>query len=105
MTVDDAAGEVEVMREVDGGLETLALQLPAVITCDLRLNEPRFATLPNIMKARKKKIEELDLSSIDVDVSSKVETLEVLEPPKRKSGVILKNTDELIEKLNEAKVL
>lgn len=106
VSVDDAANEVEVSREVDGGIETLALKLPAVITCDLRLNVPRFATLPNIMKARKKKIEEVPIASLDVDVSSKIETLKVVEPPKRKSGIIVKDTDDLIDKLvNEAKVL
>lgn len=104
--LDEAKNEVQVTREVDGGLETVALQMPAVVTCDLRLNEPRFATLPNIMKARKKKIESIQLASLGLDTSSRVEVLSVSEPPKRQAGVILKDVDELVDKLrNEAKVL
>ncbi len=95
-----------VTREVDGGLETLQVTLPAVITTDLRLNEPRFASLPNIMKAKKKPIEELSPDSLGVDITSRITTLKVEPPPVRSSGIKVENVDELIEKLkNEAKVI
>lgn len=80
--------------------------MPAVVTCDLRLNVPRYATLPNIMKAKKKKVETLAVGDLDVDTSPKIETLAVSEPPKRAPGVILDNVDDLLDKLrNEAKVV
>lgn len=101
-----ADGKAVVTREVDGGLETLELPLPAVITTDLRLNEPRFATLPNIMKAKKKPIDTLTPEALGVDVTPRLATLKVEEPPKRKAGVMVGSVDELIEKLrNEAKVI
>ena len=97
---------VKVTREVDGGLETLALTLPAVITADLRLNEPRYVTLPNIMKAKKKPIETLKPEDLGVDVLPRIKTLNVSEPPVRSAGVIVPNVDTLIDKLkNEAKVI
>ncbi|KAJ1920650.1 putative electron transfer flavoprotein subunit [Mycoemilia scoparia] len=95
-----------VVREVDGGLETIATKLPAVVTADLRLNEPRYASLPNIMKAKKKKIETLTPKDLNVDVTQRLETLKVTEPPKRKGGIVVGSVDELIDKLrNEAGVL
>lgn len=101
-----ADGKAVVTREVDGGLETVELPLPAVITTDLRLNEPRFATLPNIMKAKKKPIDTLTPEALGVDVTPRLATLKVEEPPKRKAGVMVGSVDELIEKLrNEAKVI
>ncbi|KAL3329063.1 hypothetical protein AABB24_036255 [Solanum stoloniferum] len=93
-------------REVDGGIETLCLDLPAVITTDLRLNQPRYATLPNIMKAKSKPIKKFTLQDLKVEIKSDLEVVEVTEPPKRKSGVILSSVDELIDKLkNEARVI
>jgi len=101
-----ADGKAVVTREVDGGLETIELPLPAVITTDLRLNEPRFATLPNIMKAKKKPIDTLTPEALGVDVTPRLVTLKVEEPPKRKAGVMVGSVDELVEKLrNEAKVI
>ncbi|XP_065861784.1 electron transfer flavoprotein subunit beta, mitochondrial [Euphorbia lathyris] len=95
-----------VEREVDGGLETLCLELPAVITTDLRLNEPRYATLPNIMKAKSKVIKKYSPQELNVDVKSDLEIVEVREPPKRKAGVVVSSVDELIHKLqNEAHVI
>jgi electron transfer flavoprotein beta subunit len=99
-------GKVTVTREVDGGLETLSLALPAVITTDLRLNEPRYATLPNIMKAKKKPLEILKPDDLDVDIAPRIKTLKVMEPPIRGAGVIVPDIKTLIEKLkNEAKVI
>ena len=96
----------QVVREVDGGLETIMLSRPAVITVDLRLNEPRYASLPNIMKARKKPIEVLTPEDLGVDVTPRVNVLEVNEPPARQAGVRVESAAELIEKLTtEAKVL
>ncbi len=96
----------QVVREVDGGLETIMLSRPAVITVDLRLNEPRYASLPNIMKARKKPIEALTPEDLGVDVTPRVNVLEVNEPPARQAGVRVESAAELIEKLTtEAKVL
>ena len=97
---------MEVTREVDGGLQTLSLALPSVITCDLRLNTPRYATLPNVMKAKRKKIEVIEAKDLGVEIEPKLEVVKVEEPPKRKPGVILETVDELVDKLrNEAKVL
>jgi electron transfer flavoprotein beta subunit len=101
-----ADGRAQVTREIDGGLEILTLPLPAVITTDLRLNEPRFATLPNIMKARKKPIETLTPEGLGVDVSPRLATLKVEEPAARKAGVKVADVAALVEKLrNEAKVI
>mmetsp|Transcript_8872 Transcript_8872/g.22727 ORF Transcript_8872/g.22727 Transcript_8872/m.22727 type:complete len:251 (-) Transcript_8872:394-1146(-) len=98
--------QVEVTREVDGGLETVALKLPSVITTDLRLNEPRYATLPNIMKAKKKKIEKVTPEDLGVDVAPQIEVVSVKEPEPRKGGAILESVDELVDKLkNEAGVI
>lgn len=95
-----------VEREVDGGLETVELDLPAVITTDLRLNQPRYATLPNIMKAKSKPIKKYTPQELNVDVKSDLEVIQVTEPPKRKAGVILSSVEELIDKLkNEARVI
>ena len=91
---------------VDGGLETLKVKLPAVITADLRLNEPRYVTLPNIMKAKKKPLETLKPADLGVDVAPRLKTLKVAEPGKRKAGVLVKDVTELVDKLkNEAKVI
>jgi len=95
-----------VTREIDGGLETVELKLPAVITADLRLNTPRYATLPNIMKAKKKPLETLKPADLGVDVAPRLKTLKVVEPGKRKAGVMVKDVAELVDKLkNEAKVI
>ena len=101
------AGEnAEVTREVDGGLETIAVKLPAVVTTDLRLNEPRYVTLPNIMKAKKKSLETLTPDALGVDVKPRLATLKVVEPPKRKAGVKVADAKALVDKLrNDAKVL
>jgi electron transfer flavoprotein beta subunit len=102
--VSDSA--VSVTREVDGGLETLQLSLPAVITTDLRLNEPRYVTLPNIMKAKKKPLETLKPADLGVDVAPRLKTLKVAEPPKRGAGVKVPDVATLVAKLkNEAKVI
>jgi electron transfer flavoprotein beta subunit len=96
----------EVTREVDGGLETISIKLPAVITTDLRLNEPRYVTLPNIMKAKKKPLEVLKPDTLGVDVAPRLKTLKVEEPPKRKAGVKVPDAKTLVAKLkNEAKVI
>ena len=98
--------KVIVTREIDGGLQTLELPLPSVITADLRLNEPRYATLPNIMKAKKKPIEVLKAEDTGVDLKPRITVLSVSEPAVRKGGVVVKSVDELIDKLkNEAGVL
>ena len=97
---------MQVTREVDGGLETIAMSLPAVITTDLRLNEPRYVTLPNIMKAKKKPMEVLKPDALGVDVAPRLATLKVEEPPKRKAGAKVADAKALVEKLrNEAKVI
>ncbi len=97
---------LELTREIDGGLETVSLKLPAVLTTDLRLNEPRFASLPNIMKAKKKPIDVLTPEELRVDVAPRVETVKVTEPPRRDAGVKVESVTELVEKLkNEAKVI
>ena len=99
-------GKAEVTREIDGGLETVSLDLPAVISADLRLNEPRYASLPNIMKAKKKPIEQFTPEELGVDVTPRLETLKVEEPPVRAAGIIVADVDELLDKLqNEAKVI
>ena len=99
-------GKAEVTREIDGGLETVSLDLPAVISADLRLNEPRYASLPNIMKAKKKPIEQVTPEELGVDVTPRLETLKVEEPPVRAAGIIVADVDELLDKLqNEAKVI
>jgi electron transfer flavoprotein beta subunit len=101
-----ADGKVTVSREVDGGTETLSLTLPAVVTTDLRLNEPRYVTLPNIMKAKKKPLEVLKPLDLGVEVSPRLKTLKVVEPPKRSAGVKVADVKALVEKLRtEAKVL
>ena len=98
--------ETEVVREIDGGLETVKVKMPAVITVDLRLNEPRYASLPNIMKAKKKPIDVMTPDDLEVDITPRLKTLKVSEPPSRDGGEILENIDALIEKLkNEAKVI
>jgi electron transfer flavoprotein beta subunit len=99
-------GKATVTREVDGGLETVALTLPAVVTTDLRLNEPRYVTLPNIMKAKKKPLDNLKPADLGVDVTPHLKTLKVSEPPKRSAGVMVPDVATLVAKLrNEAKVL
>jgi electron transfer flavoprotein beta subunit len=104
--VEIANGKATVTREVDGGAETLSLKLPAVVTTDLRLNEPRYVTLPNIMKAKKKPLETLKPEDLGVDVASRLKTLKVVEPPKRSAGVKVADVKTLVEKLKtEAKVL
>lgn len=101
-----ADGKATVTREVDGGLETIALTLPAVITTDLRLNEPRYVTLPNIMKAKKKTIEIIKPEELGIDISPRIKTIKVEEPPKRSAGVIVPDVATLVEKLkNEARVI
>jgi len=98
--------KVSVTREIDGGLETVSLKLPAAITVDLRLNEPRYVTLPNIMKAKKKPLEVIKPDALGVDVAPRLVTLRVEEPPKRKAGVKVPDAKTLVEKLkNEAKVI
>jgi electron transfer flavoprotein beta subunit len=99
-------GKATVTREVDGGLETIALTLPAVITTDLRLNEPRYVTLPNIMKAKKKVIDIVKPEDLGVDITPRLKTLKVEEPPKRSAGVMVADIAALVDKLkNEAKVI
>lgn len=104
VTVED--GSVRVTREIDGGLQTLTLQLPAVITTDLRLNEPRFASLPNIMKAKKKPLDIIPVADLGVDVNPRIDLLKVELPAERAAGVKVASVEELIDKLkNEAKVI
>jgi electron transfer flavoprotein beta subunit len=99
-------GKAIVTREVDGGLETISLVLPAIVTTDLRLNEPRYVTLPNIMKAKKKQLEVVKPADLGVDVTPRLKTLKVVEPPKRTAGVMVKDVATLVSKLkNEAKVI
>jgi electron transfer flavoprotein beta subunit len=101
-----ADGKLDVTREVDGGLETVKLDLPAVVTTDLRLNEPRYASLPNIMKAKKKPIDQKTPADLGVDTAPRLETLKVVEPPKREAGVKVPDVATLVEKLKtEAKVI
>ncbi|MFC5458768.1 electron transfer flavoprotein subunit beta/FixA family protein [Massilia niabensis] len=101
-----ANGKATVTREVDGGLETLAVALPAVVTTDLRLNEPRYVTLPNIMKAKKKPLETFRPDDLGVNVAPRLVTLRVAEPPRRSAGTMVKDVAELVDRLrNEAKVI
>lgn len=104
--VEVSDGKAKITREVDGGLETISIKLPAVVTTDLRLNEPRYATLPNIMKAKKKQLDVMKPADLGIDVTPRLITLKVVEPPKRKGGVMVKDVAELVAKLkNEAKVI
>jgi electron transfer flavoprotein beta subunit len=104
--VDIADGSAKVMREIDGGMQTITLKLPAVITTDLRLNDPRYASLPNIMKAKKKPLDELKPEDLGVDVKSSVEVRSVAPPAERKAGIKVGSVEELVDKLrNEAKVI
>ena len=97
---------LEVTREIDEGLETIEVNIPAIVTCDLRLNEPRYASLPNIMKAKKKPIEQINASDLGVDTKTRIEQIKVEEPPKRKAGIKVASVEELVQKLkNEAKVI
>lgn len=105
-SVEVEGDKFKVTREVDGGLETIMLSQPAVITTDLRLNEPRYASLPNIMKAKKKPVEEIAASDLDVDITPRVSVVKVTEPEARKAGVRVANVSELVDKLkNEAGVI
>ena len=98
--------KITTIREVDGGLEHLESSLPSIVTVDLRLNEPRYASLPNIMKAKRKPLDEFSPDDLSVDVSNRLNTIRVEEPPERKAGIIVSSVDELIDKLkNEAKVI
>jgi len=104
--IDVKDGKLEVTREIDEGLETIEVNTPAIVTCDLRLNEPRYASLPNIMKAKKKPIEQINASDLGVDMSSKIQQIKVEEPPKRQAGIKVSSVAELVQKLkNEAKVI
>ena len=97
---------LEVTREVDEGLETIEVNIPAIVTCDLRLNEPRYASLPNIMKAKKKPLEQINASDLGIDTKPRIELIKVEEPPKRKAGIKVASVAELVQKLkNEAKVI
>ena len=104
--IDIEDNKVSITREIDEGLEMLKLNLPSVITCDLRLNEPRYASLPNIMKAKKKPIQELNIEDLGIDTTPRINLIKVEEPPKREKGIMVESVDELINKLkNEAKVI
>ncbi len=104
--IDVKDKSLEVTREIDEGLETIEVNIPAIVTCDLRLNEPRYASLPNIMKAKKKPIEQLNASDLGVDTKPRIEQIKVEEPPKRKAGIKVASVEELVQKLkNEAKVI
>ena len=97
---------LEVIREVDEGLETLEVNIPSIVTCDLRLNEPRYASLPNIMKAKKKPIEQINADDLGIDIKPRINQIKVEEPPKRKNGIKVASVAELVQKLkNEAKVI
>ena len=97
---------VKVTREIDGGLQTLELTIPAIITTDLRLNEPRYASLPNIMKAKKKELNVISVNDLGIDINPRTELLSVELPPSREAGILVENIDELVDKLkNEAKVI
>ena len=99
-------GQAEVTREIDGGLQTVSVNLPAIVTTDLRLNEPRYASLHNIMKAKSKPLDVMQASDLGVDISPRISTLKVTLPPEREAGVIVETVDELVDKLkNEAKVI
>ena len=104
--VEIAEKKAKISREVDGGIENLEITLPAVISTDLRLNEPRYASLPNIMKAKKKPINEIKIEELNVEIKQRLNVLKVEEPSKRQSGIMVKTVEELVEKLkNEAKVI
>jgi electron transfer flavoprotein beta subunit len=104
--IDISNGKANVSREVDGGIENIEVSLPAVISTDLRLNEPRYASLPNIMKAKKKPINQIQIDELNLNIKQRLEILRVEEPAKRQSGIMLKTVDELVDKLkNEAKVI
>ena len=99
-------GKAEVTREVDGGLQTISINLPAIVTSDLRLNEPRYASLPNIMKAKQKPLESLSAEELGIDLNPRISTVKVSPPPEREAGIIVESIDELVDKLkNEAKVI
>ena len=99
-------GALEVTREVDGGLQTVSLKLPAIVTADLRLNQPRYASLPNIMKAKKKPLDEHDAAALGIDITPRIKVIKTAEPPTRKAGIKVKTASELVEKLRtEAGVL
>ncbi|MFL2733321.1 MAG: electron transfer flavoprotein subunit beta/FixA family protein [Gammaproteobacteria bacterium] len=98
--------KAEVIREVDGGLQTISINLPAVVTSDLRLNEPRYASLPNIMKAKQKQLDVINSDDLGVDLNPRISTVKVSPPPEREAGIIVESVDQLVEKLkNEAKVI
>ena len=104
--IDVKEKSLEVTREVDEGLETIEVNIPAIVTCDLRLNEPRYASLPNIMKAKKKPLDQMSGTDLGVDTKPRIEQIKVEEPPKRKAGIKVANVAELVNKLkNEAKVI
>ncbi|MDA7689279.1 electron transfer flavoprotein subunit beta/FixA family protein [Candidatus Pelagibacter sp.] len=104
--IDIKENKLEIIREIDEGLETIEVNVPAVVTCDLRLNEPRYASLPNIMKAKKKPIDQMTAADLGVDATPRVQQIKVEEPPKRKAGIKVSSVAELVQKLkNEAKVL
>ena len=104
--VEIEGNKVQVTREIDGGLETLSAEMPAVITTDLRLNEPRYASLPNIMKAKKKPLETLQSADLGLDLTPRQNTLKVSPPPERAAGIMVESIDQLVDKLkNEAKVI
>jgi electron transfer flavoprotein beta subunit len=106
LTANDDGKSITVERETDSGTETIDATLPAVVTCDLRLNEPRYATLPNIMKAKKKKVDTINADDLGVDLKCYNEVVELIEPMERKAGVSVDNVDELLDKLrNEAGVI
>ena len=97
---------IKVGREIDGGIENIEVNLPAIVTTDLRLNEPRYASLPNIMKAKRKPIDEMKVEDLNIDIEPRLEILKVEEPKSREAGIMVKSVDEMIEKLkNEAKVI
>ena len=104
ITIEDSS--IQVTREIDGGLQTLELTIPAIITTDLRLNEPRYASLPNIMKAKKKELNVISVNDLGIDINPRTELLSVELPPSREAGILVENIDELVDKLkNEAKVI
>ena len=104
--IDVKDKSLEVTREVDEGLETIEVNIPAIVTCDLRLNEPRYASLPNIMKAKKKPLDQMSATDLGVDTKPRIEQIKVEEPPKRKAGIKVGSVTELVQKLkNEAKVI
>ena len=104
--IDIKDNKLEIIREIDEGLETIEVNVPAVVTCDLRLNEPRYASLPNIMKAKKKPIDQMTAADLGVDATLRVQQIKVEEPPKRKAGIKVSSVADLVQKLkNEAKVI